>query len=1103
MGERIDQPAEAAGRGGLVSRSARRISTEKWRHEIVRGNACWALWRGYVPKASPGRFRFSVPGCRLVYFVAALAQSQISRHINSRGALNSMSFARSISRLRDAERRHVVEHIAPARHTARIRSLSAFLAWAALLNAWGAAWAQTPATNTEAIATRPSIAGGWRVKAETDQRMGVWITAAAAAQAPTEGQRYWAGMSWLSLTAKPTQTIERDSLVAAVRRLGQLDQLGHDASARGEVSRKGPAPSRPLDSLAERLSALPITGRLVIPIQDPWLMQAHPDAEPIVRAGDEIIVPTRPTRVRVARADGGNCDVRHQAGAATSTYLRRCGEPMEQADRAWLIQPDGRTFSVSVAPWNAKVQPPPAPGAWIWLPPIALALDPDLESRVAQFLATQGPVPEGNGLEPLNLPPTADSASEMPRDAVITASDWGLTGLLQTPSARLPQSGTVGMTVSHTAPYTHITATLSPFDRVELGFRYSSLSNQRYGEAIAGDQSLKDKSAEFKFLVWEEGPWVPAVALGLRDPGGTGLFGGEYVVASKRWAAWDFNLGLGWGYLGRRGNLANPLALLGDRFRDRGSSDIGQGGTANLKSLFTGRTAVFGGAQWETPVPGLLAKAEWDGNDYRREPFASSFRARSPLNLGLVWRQGPLDITLGVQRGDQAQLSFALRSDLTALRVDKVSVPPPVRVVPPEYRSPAVALSPPELARQLLDQTGWHVLDIERGQTQWTVRWDESQGYAWPQRLERAMALIDREAPAGVNTVKWSWHQHGVLIDTRITDRALWVKAKTQWSAQPFDIIPARPNAVDSAISGAKGVNADPIAVDKRADEASPKTRRPWSVDTSISLQQHLGGPDGYLFAINGNVHGQMDLWSGAWLQGGLQGRLVDNYDRFRYTADSSLPRVRTNIREYITTSQVTIPWLQATQLNRWGDGVYTLAYAGLLEPMFAGAGAEALWRPAGSRFGVGMDVNRVASRSFEQNFKLRDYRVDTGHLSVYWDTGWMGVQTQLSAGRYLAGDKGATVLMSRRFDNGVTMGAWATKTNVSAVQFGEGSFDKGVYITIPFDAFTTGWSRQAIYIPWQPLIRDGGARLNRGHSLWSLTQARDDQAWRNSAFAR
>jgi hypothetical protein len=170
---------------------------------------------------------------------------------------------------------------------------------------------------------------------------------------------------------------------------------------------------------------------------------------------------------------------------------------------------------------------------------------------------------------------------------------------------------------------------------------------------------------------------------------------------------------------------------------------------------------------------------------------------------------------------------------------------------------------------------------------------------------------------------------------------------------------------------------------------------------------------------------------------------------------------------------------------------------------MFAGAGAEALWRPAGSRFGVGMDVNRVASRSFEQNFKLSDYRVDTGHLSVYWDTGWMGVQTQISAGRYLAGDKGATVLMSRRFDNGVTMGAWATKTNVSAVQFGEGSFDKGVYITIPFDAFTTGWSRQAIYIPWQPLIRDGGARLNRGHSLWSLTQARDDQAWRNSAFAR
>ena len=43
-----------------------------------------------------------------------------------------------------------------------------------------------------------------------------------------------------------------------------------------------------------------------------------------------------------------------------------------------------------------------------------------------------------------------------------------------------------------------------------------------------------------------------------------------------------------------------------------------------------------------------------------------------------------------------------------------------------------------------------------------------------------------------------------------------------------------------------------------------------------------------------------------------------------------------------------------------------------------------------------------------------------------------------------LAGDKGVTLDLSRRFKSGFTMGVFATKTNLSAEEFGEGSFDKG-----------------------------------------------------------
>ncbi|MGQ0453179.1 YjbH domain-containing protein, partial [Bacillus sp. SS-TM] len=44
----------------------------------------------------------------------------------------------------------------------------------------------------------------------------------------------------------------------------------------------------------------------------------------------------------------------------------------------------------------------------------------------------------------------------------------------------------------------------------------------------------KDKSFDFKLRLWEEGYWLPQVAFGKRDIAGTGLFDGEYLVASKQ-----------------------------------------------------------------------------------------------------------------------------------------------------------------------------------------------------------------------------------------------------------------------------------------------------------------------------------------------------------------------------------------------------------------------------------------------------------------------------------------------------------------------------------------------------------------------------------------
>ena len=107
--------------------------------------------------------------------------------------------------------------------------------------------------------------------------------------------------------------------------------------------------------------------------------------------------------------------------------------------------------------------------------------------------------------------------------------------------------------------------------------------------------------------------------------------------------------------------------------------------------------------------------------------------------------------------------------------------------------------------------------------------------------------------------------------------------------------------------------------------------------------------------------------------------------------------------------------------------------YGGYLEDMFAGVGAEAMYRQSASRWAFGVDINQVRQRDFAQNFALLNpaYQATTGHFTTYWQTPLEGVTARLALGQYLAGDRGATLTMTKTFRNGSVLGIFATKTNV------------------------------------------------------------------------
>ena len=143
---------------------------------------------------------------------------------------------------------------------------------------------------------------------------------------------------------------------------------------------------------------------------------------------------------------------------------------------------------------------------------------------------------------------------------------------------------------------------------------------------------------------------------------------------------------------------------------------------------------------------------------------------------------------------------------------------------------------------------------------------------------------------------------------------------------------------------------------------------------------------------------------------------------------------------------------------------------------MFGGLGGEVYYRPFNSNFSSSIQFHRVQQRNFDQKFGFRDYRVNTGHLSFYYDFP-KGIQSQFMIGKYLAGDKGATFDLRRTFDNGFAVGTFFTLTDVSAIEYGEGSFDKGLYFQIPFGQFSSRATKSSLSGLIRPLQREYPAR--------------------------
>lgn len=676
---------------------------------------------------------------------------------------------------------------------------------------------------------------------------------------------------------------------------------------------------------------------------------------------------------------------------------------------------------------------------------------------------------------------------------------YGVTGLIDMPSAQSQPDAQVSLSYSYFGETQRRNFTFQILPRVSGTIRYSTIENwgQRNDNGVYDPTyDLFDRSFDLQFTLLKEGewrPWTPAVALGFRDFLGTGVYSSEYLVATKTVQSFTLTAGLGWGRLSRTNDFENPFCAISSGACDR-DNDFGEGGKVSTNTFFRGQNVgVFGGVEWQSPIEGLSFKAEYSTDDYKREQQspASTFTPESQFNFGAEYRVRE-GITVGgyYMYGSELGLNVAISANplKPLIPPDFGTGPLPVNARPANAPMGTTWATNPA-ARDQLAVALEQILRAEGMQLNSFIADPDGRAVdvaitnlrfqSDPKSLGRTTRVLAAGLPASVETFRITMVQDDLRTSTIIINRS------------DFEAEINRPNAGELSWENVEVVGATAFApADSWVPGAYPDFE--WSIVPAPFLTLLTPG-DPIRLGLNVDASGTINIMPGLSATAVVSQPLL-NIPSDPGPSESTLPHVRSDAPRYYSDYDPKLPQLSLDYLFKINPSTYGRASVGLLERMFGGVGGEVLWKPVDQNWGIGADINWVAQRNYGDPFGFDYYNYDviTGHASVYWDTGFYDLEAQVDAGRYLAGDWGGTLTLTRRFPNGWAVGGYFTLTDVTEEDFGEGSFDKGVFVEVPFRWTVPFETRANNAISLTSVSRDGGAQLDISNALYPIVRNYD-----------
>ena len=615
-------------------------------------------------------------------------------------------------------------------------------------------------------------------------------------------------------------------------------------------------------------------------------------------------------------------------------------------------------------------------------------------------------------------------------------NNHGVIGLVNMSTARFYDESSYGFTLYNGDPDQKITMTSFPYDWMEASFFYTNIQDKSYcglDYDPVCNQDYKDKGFNFKIRLKEEGIF-PAIAIGINDIAGTGFYSSEYIVGSYGINNIDFHLGLSWGTLnGSKNSFKNPFGSIDSQFYDRPSETEDNGGQFQPSRYFSGEKASpFFGISYALNSK-ILIKLETDNT---LTPGQVGYeKAESNYSFGIDYAVNKnFSIGIASERNNYLSAKFVYKNN------------PKEFVKKYQYKKSETIKPQDDKYKKLIKNIENNGIGVNK-----IIESADVIGLELTQFTHTNLDIIEEIiASASIDS--------GVNKEIKTDLRIANLQAKTDFD-EDF-------------------LNNSKILYERKGS-------RRFYTSNGLVFRPFLASREeffkGALLFENNSEYLIQDNF---FFSSNIKYSIADNFDDLTIPPVNTYPaQVRSDIKDYLRNIDegIIIGRAQLDYHITPKKNHHLMFTGGILEEMFSGFGGEYLYFKSNSNYAIGFEIFNVKKRDYKMRFGTQDYENTTHSLNFYYrNYDYIPFDMKISYGEYLAGDEGTTFELSRSFINGTKFGVFASFTDVSSEQFGEGTFDKGIFFNIPIYG-------NFISYTWRPLTKDPGARLIRKHTLNDL----------------